>query len=214
MNDIDAATRAWLQSTIGPDFEIEKHAYSHQDDVYKIQTPAERYYLKIAPSLRTERDNLLRLRPHATVPDVLGFTRINGRDHLLMSELHGRNLAELAGELGNEMIVKEFARAIKMFHALDAHILFPARAKPGLVVLHGDMAMPNVLRGADGELGFIDLAQMSVGLMDVDLADAIWSLQRNIGPGYGELLLREYGGVAITPKLEAALQFKHVPAKP
>ncbi len=50
---------------------------------------------------------------------------------------------------------------------------------------------------------------MAFGLPELDVVDAIWSLQRNIGPDYGELFLKEYGPVVRTPKIEEMLKFRH-----
>ncbi len=62
-----------------------------------------------------------------------------------------------------------------------------------LVVCHGDYCLPNILI-TDGEAtGFIDLGELGVADRWWDLAVATWSLSWNLGPGYEELFLREYG---------------------
>ena len=47
-------------------------------------------------------------------------------------------------------------------------------------------------------------AECDIGTPELDLADSIWSLQRNLGPTYGEQFLQAYGPVTMTPKMKAA----------
>jgi aminoglycoside phosphotransferase len=209
METVPQSTRDWLAKQLTADFQIEKHSYSHQDDVYKIQTPEKNAYLKIASTLEAERENILKTQPYLQVPEVLAFSRLLGKDHLLMSEVPGRNLAELVGEWENSVIVQEFAKAVRQFHSLEVSTIFPNNTTPGLVVLHGDMSLPNIICTTPGSISYIDLGQMAVGSLDIDLADAIWSLQRNLGPEYGELFLKEYGDVVMTEKLDKALHFRY-----
>lgn len=210
MEAINQRTRDWLTRQLGADFTLEKHTYSHQDEVYKIQTPQQNVYLKIALDLEAERNNIIKTAPYLQVPKVLSFCRLRDTDHMLLGEVPGKNLAELVGEWDKIAIVKEFARATKKFHELDVHLLFPDQAAPGLVVLHGDMSLPNILCTAPSQASYIDLGQMHVGSLDTDLADALWSLQRNMGSDYGQLFLNEYGNVTMTEKLTQALAYRHV----
>jgi aminoglycoside phosphotransferase len=209
MESVNLATRSWLEEQLAVSFQIEKHSYSHQDEVYVIQTPRKRVFLKISSNLESERRNLIKVGPYLNVPLVLAFKRVENKDHLLLSEVPGNNLAEFIGVWSNEEIVKEFARAVRVFHQLDPHVLFPNKNADDLVVLHGDMALPNIMCQTPGKAGYIDLGQMYLGKRDADLADAIWSLQRNLGPEYGELFLKEYGNVVMTEKIEKALQFRY-----
>lgn len=209
MELITKSTKDWLKEQLAVDFQIEKHSYSHQDEVYVIQTLRERVFLKILSNLESERRNLIKVGPYLTVPIVLAYNRIEDKDHLLLSQVPGKNLAEFIGTWSNEEIVKEFARAVRVFHELDPHALFPNKNADDLVVLHGDMALSNIMCQTPGKAGYIDLGQMYLGRRDADLADAIWSLQRNISPEYGELFLKEYGNVVMTEKIEKALQFRY-----
>jgi aminoglycoside phosphotransferase len=212
METLSQLTCDWLRAQLGVEFNIQKHAYSHQDDVYKIHTATQNFYLKIASSLEAERVNLLKTQPYLSVPTVISFGNVADKDHLLLSEVPGKNLVELVGHWEDAAIVKEFARAVKEFHSLNVAKLFPGQDTPGLIVLHGDMALPNIICTQPGSRSFIDLGQMSVGAIDVDLADSLWSLQRNMGQGYGELFLKEYGDVVMNEKIDAALKFKYVPS--
>lgn len=199
----------WLSEELPVGFQLEKHSYSHQDEVYEIKTPENIFYLKINASLEAERDNLLKLQPFVRVPAVISFRRVEGKDHLLITEVPGKNLAELVGQWTNEAIVKEFAQAVRTFHAIDVVSVFPEKNESGLVVLHGDMSLPNVICTQPGSVSYIDVGQVSVGSPDIDLADVLWSLQRNMGPGYGESFLEEYGNITMTATLEAALKYRH-----
>jgi kanamycin kinase len=59
--------------------------------------------------------------------------------------------------------------------------------------VHGDACLPNIIVG-DGALnGYIDLGDMGVGDVEVDLSAAVWSLQYNLGPGFGRGFLTAYG---------------------
>ena len=211
MDSLDTQTKSWLDGLIRTQFEIEKHRYSNQDDVYKLESPRATYYLKVSDDLQNEHDNILRLQDFLATPRIVGFTRRDSQDYLLMSEVRGQNLAELVGDWENEAIVNAFARAVRQLHSLDVPTVFPGTTTSDDVVLHGDMSLPNIIAMNNGTLGYIDLGQVTVGPRDNDLADAIWSLQRNIGPKYGEYFLHEYGNVKVTPKIEKALAYRYSP---
>lgn len=61
-------------------------------------------------------------------------------------------------------------------------------------------------------ISYIDLGQLSIGAPDSDLADAIWSLQRNLGTGQGEAFLKAYGDVTMTEQVKRALKFRYHPS--
>ena len=62
-----------------------------------------------------------------------------------------------------------------------------------LVVCHGDYCLPNVLIEAGQATGYLDLGELGVADRWWDLATATWSLTWNLGPGFEELFLEEYG---------------------
>ncbi|HSW74538.1 MAG TPA: phosphotransferase [Candidatus Saccharimonadales bacterium] len=209
-NNLGVQAKEWLSTALGTtQFKATKHAHSHQDEVYKIETPGTSYYLKIAATLVAERDNLQKLAPILPVPQVIGFhATSDGHDYLLISELPGKNLVELIGTMADTEIVETFAQAVRQLHGLPATAIFP-EANANDVLLHGDMALPNIIISAQKKIGYIDFAQLSFGSPELDLADAIWSLQRNLGPAYGKLFLQKYGTVTMTPKIQAALAFRY-----
>lgn len=208
MDKLDPQAEQWLSRVIGVPFKASKHVHSHQDEVYKIETQRSNYYLKISATLKSERDNLQKLETILNVPGVIDFYDIGEKDYLLITELPGKNLAELVKEWPDLQIVDKFAEAIRRLHAVDVAKLFPEAGSKD-VVLHGDMALPNIIISERGDIGYIDFGQMAFGSPELDLADAIWSLQRNIGPNYGELFLEKYGPVTITPKIKKALKFRY-----
>ena len=63
----------------------------------------------------------------------------------------------------------------------------------GSVLVHGDACLPNFLFSAEQLSGYIDVGNMALGEPEVDLAAAVWSLQHNLGHGYGLEFLSQYG---------------------
>jgi aminoglycoside phosphotransferase len=212
MGELNPKVKSWLAKLLGTDFSVQRPTHSHEDEVYRVKTSHKTCYLKISATLRAERDNLAKLKTLVKVPAVVDFYTTGGKDHLLIEELPGKDLVELAADRPAADIVAKFAEAARKFHSTDARQLFPGEAKPGDALLHGDMSLPNIIISDHSQIGYIDLGRLSYGKPDKDLADAIWSLQRNIGPGHGELFLREYGTVAMTDKLREALRFKYDPS--
>lgn len=201
--------KSWLSAVLAQPFKATKHVHSHQDEVYRIETPHAVYYLKIATTLTAERDNLKKLAPILRVPEVIDFHKSKeGHDYLLISELPGKNLVELIREWPDAEIVDTFAKAVRQLHDLDVTVVFPEAAAHD-VLLHGDMALPNIIISEQKRIGYIDFGQLSFGTPELDLADSIWSLQRNLGPVYGEQFLQAYGSVAMTPKIKKALAFRY-----
>lgn len=209
MNHFDHDAKSWLSTVLAQPFKATKHVHSNQDEVYKIETPSAVYYLKVAATLTAERDNLKKLAPILHVPEVIDFYESkDGHDYLLISELPGKNLVELIGEWLDTEIVDTFAKAVRQLHGLDVTVVFP-EANAHDVLLHGDMALPNIIISEQKQIGYIDFAQLSFGTPELDLADSIWSLQRNLGPAYGELFLEKYGDVVMTSKIKKALAFRY-----
>lgn len=81
---------SWLTQSIPDHFELEKHAFSHQDEVYKITTSKHNYYLKISPTLKAEYENPERMKPFLKVPNIIAFDTFDDGDHLLLSEVPGK----------------------------------------------------------------------------------------------------------------------------
>lgn len=199
MSELGSQAKQWVFDVLKVAFTSSKHIHSNQDEVYKIETSLGSYYLKISNSLATEHDNLKKLDTKLNVPTVIDFYNASENDYLLISELPGKNLVELIKEMPAPDVVEKFANAVRKLHDFDVTKIF-LEANSHDVLLHGDMAMPNIIVSEQGDVGYIDLGNMAFGSPDLDLADAIWSLQRNLGPGYGEAFLKMYGSVIRTPK--------------
>lgn len=212
MNDLELTAKQWLEEVLAMPFKASKQVHSHQDEVYRIATQHSGYYLKISATLKSEHDNLKKLETLLNVPKIIDFYDGKEKDYLLITELPGKNLAELIGKYSNTDIVETFAKATRQLHAVDATTVFPKASKED-VLLHGDMALPNIIISELGSIGYIDFSQLAYGSPELDLVDAIWSLQRNIGPKYGELFLEKYGQVTITPKIVKALEFRYKPSE-
>jgi aminoglycoside phosphotransferase len=73
---------------------------------------------------------------------------------------------------------------------------------PELVVCHGDYCLPNVLFDDWRLSGYVDLGRLGVTERWHDLADALWSVTRNLGPGWEEAFLSAYGVARDPAKLE------------
>lgn len=90
---------------------------------------------------------------------------------------------------------RDFHAEFRHLTAADA-VTFLERARPrseDLVVCHGDYCPPNIIIGDWQATGFVDLGGLGVADRWWDLAVATWSMTWNLGPGYEELFLSEYG---------------------
>jgi kanamycin kinase len=62
-----------------------------------------------------------------------------------------------------------------------------------LVLCHGDYCVPNILIRNWQLAGYVDLGALGVADRWFDLAIALWSVTRNMGPGHEDLFLESYG---------------------
>jgi kanamycin kinase len=62
-----------------------------------------------------------------------------------------------------------------------------------VVVCHGDYCPPNILIEGEQATGYVDLGELGVADRWWDLAAATWSITWNLGLGYEEVFLAEYG---------------------
>jgi aminoglycoside phosphotransferase len=151
-------------------------------------------YLKVGVGpLARERDRLAWLRDRVAVPDVLGFTSTPGGDWLLTTPLRGAALSQPEHKVQPHRLVRLLVSAIKRVHALDpAGCPFGGPAG-GDVVIHGDATLPNFVFDGTRFAGCLDVGDVRLGRPEVDLVAAVWSLDHNLGPGFGGEFLREYG---------------------
>ena len=161
--------------------------------VFEITAGYTRWFLKIGHRLARECAGLRWLQGRLPVPQVVAFDQIRGADALLMAAIPGTNLAALAKSRPPGRIVGMLASALRDFHSASAEDCPFEAYVPGESLVHGDACLPNIIVGDDGSNGFIDLGDMGVGDVEVDLSAAVWSLEYNLGPGFGRAFLTAYG---------------------
>jgi kanamycin kinase len=165
-----------------------------QSTVYVLAGASDRWFLKLSRNLGPERDRLEWAAGRITAPNVLGFRAGAERDALLTSAVPGQDLTALRHVWPGDTVAARLADALRLLHATQvADCPFVTGAETGVLV-HGDACLPNVLFLENGDLsGFVDLGEMTVGNIEIDLSAAVWSLQYNLGPGFGLPFLRHYG---------------------
>ena len=151
-------------------------------------------YLKVGHcGLAAERDRLIWLGDRVAVPRVLGFAGSDGQEWLLTAPLAGADLSQPAHIADPHRLVPLLASALTRLHSLDPAECPFGRSQDGAVVIHGDACLPNFVFDTTDFTGYLDVGDVRLGKPDVDLAAAVWSLDHNLGPGFGGELLRRYG---------------------
>lgn len=199
----------WAAMELGSNVSAERAAHGDQSTVYKLTALQGVYFLKIAGHLQKERERLEWLAGKLPVPAVRGFTRIGEKEGLLLSEIPGRNLADLSKEWSADKVVRKLAEALQRFHSAEAAECPFGENGPGRALVHGDACLPNFIFEGDDLSGYLDLGDMRVDDPAVDLAAAVWSLQYNLGHGYGLSFLREYGIKEATEEMAEDLRLRY-----
>jgi len=186
---------AWARETISEPLRSSEVAYADEDRmtlrlVSRLGTVA---YLKLAPDMRDERDRLAWAAGKLLVAEVLGFRPGSDADWLLTSGLSGEPLSNPEHTARPERLVIRLADALHRVHALDPHSCPFGEPSPDDVVVHGDACLPNFLATDDELTGYVDLGDLCRAPVEIDLAAAVWSLQYNLGPGWGAPFLAAYG---------------------
>ena len=159
--------------------------------VLRLEGADRSLYLKIGPNLAREQARLGWLAGRLPVPQVLGLVSYHDVDALLMTALPGESLASLKSILPPQEIITRLSEALKTVHAIPlADWPF---GSTGTVLVHGDACLPNFLYAGNRFTGCVDVGDMTMGDRETDLSAAVWSLQYNLGPGYGLAFLREHG---------------------
>ncbi len=199
----------WAKEQLGEVVEVVKEEYGDQSDVFKLYAFDGNYFLKIGKALEKEYERLKWLQGKLPVPQVVGFIRIDKKDALLMSAVEGKNLATLAKKWSPEKIVDKLVIALQQFHAVDAKNCPFGVYEQGKVLVHGDACLPNFIFDGDSFSGYIDLGDLMVADAKVDFSATIWSLQYNLGPGYGTIFLKKYGMKNVNDELVEKLRLKY-----
>ena len=161
--------------------------------VFEIESGDVRWFLKIGDRLARECAVLGWLQGRLPVPRIVAFDQVGAVDALLMTAVPGTNLAALAKSRPPAAIVEMLATALRVFHSVSARDCPFEAYIPGESLVHGDACLPNIVVGDDGSTGYIDLGDTVVGDVEIDLSAAVWSLEYNLGPGFGRAFLTAYG---------------------
>ncbi len=199
----------WAEDNIGPIYKMGKSTHGDRSDVYKLTTANALYYLKIGKNLQDEKVRIEWAQGKVPTPQVVAFTEKSGLEALITTALPGENLAELSKKWQPEKVVDSVVSALHALHNIDISGSPFGEPKLGKVLVHGDASLPNLIYDGDAFSGFIDLGEMSVGDKDIDLSAAVWSLEYNLGKGYGAMFLKKYGVENVTEEMVEHLSAKY-----
>lgn len=192
--------------------EIKKEPHGDEGVVYRLTNNEQTFFLKIkfdSVSIK-EKDMLELLENKLPVPKVLGFTTKENSKALLLSALPGKNLASLCKEWSPEKVISKLVEVLRIIHKTNLDDLPLSKQEGSNVLVHGDACLPNFIFHGDLFSGFIDMGDARVGDVEIDLAAAIWSLQYNLGSGYGSLFLKEYGYPKTGEEIVESLRLNYV----
>jgi aminoglycoside 3'-phosphotransferase-2 len=185
-------TRDWVAEQVSGEIRAITRVRSNEvNEVFRLAFEHETLFLKIGPGLQWEWERLRWLEGRLPAPRPLGWTTQPDRDALLMTAIEGDDLAFLSGALLPQEVIVRLSNALKQIHR-QSIIDWPFGGH-GTVLVHGDACLPNFLYSGETFCGYIDVGDMTLAGVEVDLAAAVWTLERNLGPGYGLPFLREYG---------------------
>lgn len=151
-------------------------------------------FLKVGANLAPERDRLEWLASTPLpVAHVVSYGSTASTDWLVLTSVEGLDLTNLKHTEPPHRIAGWLADAINVIHATPAGDCPFGTATANAVLTHGDACLPNVLF-SNGQLsGIVDVGNAGLAHPAVDLALGVWSLQYNLGPGYGAGFLHAYG---------------------
>jgi len=205
----------WAKNLINGHVVAQKEPYGDECVVYKLDTKKESYFLKIKidSTSSKECERLKWFQGKIPVPVVVGFTIKENSKALLTSALEGKNLALLSKEWSAEKVIDKLVYALHQFHKTNTQGWTFDKPDSEKVLVHGDACLPNFIFNDDSFSGFIDLADSRLTDPEVDLAAAIWSLQYNLGSGYGLKFLQKYGIKNATGELVEKLRLQYEEAQ-
>lgn len=199
----------WVERQLDGNVVATKEPHGDQSEVYHLVSPKGNFFLKIASELDKERKRLEWLDGKLPIPKVIGFTHIEDKDALLLSAIEGINLAKLTKEWPPDKVIKKLTEALHQFHSTDIKDCPFGTTGAGKVLVHGDACLPNFIFQGDTFSGYIDLGDVEINVPEIDFSAAIWSLQYNLGPGYGLKFLKEYGVKDVTEELAEKLRLHY-----
>jgi kanamycin kinase len=201
----------WTEGLIGGKAAVFKEPYGEEGLVYRLDASGGSYFLKIktGSTFLKEQERLEWLGDRLPVPKVLGRTEENGTGAILLTAIEGKNLALLCKEWPVEKVIDKLADALHQFHAVDTTGWPFDKPGTGKVLVHGDACLPNFIFKGDAFSGYIDLRDAALANVEIDLAAAVWSLQFNLGPGYGPKFLEKYGYRDATKEMAEKLRLEY-----
>jgi aminoglycoside phosphotransferase len=199
----------WAEKQLGTPVIASKAPHGDEGVVYRLETVRDIFFLKIASKLINERDRLLWLAGRLPVPQVIDFTHIKDNDALLLSAIEGSDLRTLAKIWEPNQVIDSLVDTLHRFHATDSKDCPFGSMGLNKVLVHGDACLSNFIFNGNSFSGYIDLGALRIDNPEVDLAAAVWSLQYNLGPGYGALFLRKYGIKEGTEELAERLKLQY-----
>lgn len=199
----------WAKKQLNGVSDVTREAYGDQSKVFKLRATDGNYFLKIGTKLEKEREKLEWLNNTLPVPQVVGFTKIGDEEALLLSAIDGKNLAVLSKEWIPEKVVNSLVVVLRRFHAVNtADWPFGNPDQKGVLV-HGDACLPNFIFQGDNFSGYIDLGDARVANPEVDFSAVVWSLQHNLGNGYGKMFLRKCGMNNVTDSMVEEMRLNY-----
>lgn len=199
----------WAKDLLQEDVTVSKETHGDRSDVFILNTPDKKYFLKIGNDLKKEYDRLLWLEGRLPVPKAIAFKAMDDRETLLLSGVTGKNLKVLSKEWPPEKVVTKIVEAIQKFHSPGITDCPFGSIKDGDVLIHGDASLPNFIFEGDTFSGYIDLGDVTIGNKEIDFAAAIWSLQYNLGKGHGKMFLETCGITDVTEETVETLRLKY-----
>jgi aminoglycoside 3'-phosphotransferase-2 len=189
----------WALKILGRPNAITSVRSGPRSSVFKLASENETWFVKIADNLSAEIERLKWLQSTDLATPKLVAQNIDGSlQAILISGIPGMDLAELSAIQPKQDTVRQLSQALKQFHDTDASKCPFIADISGDKLIHGDACLPNIIYKDNQLSGYVDLSSLGVGSIDVDLSAAIWSLQFNLGAGYGLAFLKDYGHDVIT----------------
>lgn len=201
----------WAEGLIGKIINKEKDSHGDEGLIYGIETKNAKYFLKIKfeSTSTKESDKLKWFQGKIPVPEVVGFITNNNSKALLMTAIQGKNLAVLSKVWSAEKVVDKLVDALHKLHSIEIGDWPYDSNDYHKVMVHGDACLSNFIFNNDGLSGYIDLGDAKIDNPEVDLSAAIWSLQYNLGKGYGVQFLEKYGYLNPTEEIVEKLRLEY-----
>lgn len=209
LSQIDAVQ--WAQSLLSFETDLYAVRCNAENLVYELRTSGKSWFLKLSANALSEAERLQWLHNKLPVPEVIACEELTeGGYAMLTTGIPGMDLADLVKYWPYNKVISKLAEALHIIHGVNLQNCPFGEPGANHVLVHGDACLPNFMFLEDGTFtGFIDLADMRIDNVEVDLSAAVWSLQYNMGQGYGVAFLKEYGIENATGEMEECLRLQY-----